>query len=184
MSRLYASMGLVPLVPYDVMGPCGKNSRHGVPCVTLRKLWDRSHIVSKQTYGTGPICASENTIRPVPCMSPICDPQTPQWVVKIRMNEMAHSIPAGMKWPIPFRPEWNDPFHSGRNEMTHSIPAGMKVSIPARMKWIISFRPEWNGHSVDANKKYASRRLKQICRLASWRCPSSGRWRERGLICK
>ena len=105
MSRLYASMGLVPLVPYDVMGPCGKNSRHGVPCVTLRKLWDRSHIVSKQTYGTGPICASENTIRPVPCMSPICDPQTPQWVVKIRMNEMAHSIPAGMKWPIPFRQE-------------------------------------------------------------------------------
>ena len=102
MSRLYASMGLVP---YDVMGPCGKHSRHGVPCVTLRKLWDRSHIVSKQTYGTGPICASENTIRPVPCMSPICDPQTPQWVVKIRMNEMAHSIPAGMKWPIPFRQE-------------------------------------------------------------------------------
>ena len=76
MSRLYASMGLVPLVPYDVMGPCGKNSRHGVPCVTLRKLWDRSHIVSKQTYGTGPICAYENTMGPVPCMSPICDPQT------------------------------------------------------------------------------------------------------------
>ena len=40
-----------------------------VPCVTLRKLWDRSHIVSKQTYGTGPICASENTMGPVPCMS-------------------------------------------------------------------------------------------------------------------
>ena len=66
MSRLYASMGLVPLVPYDVMGPCGKHSRHGVPCVTLRKLWDRSHIVSKQTYGTGPICASENNMGPFP----------------------------------------------------------------------------------------------------------------------
>ena len=44
--------------------------------MTLRKIWDWSHIVSKQTYGTGPICAYENTMGPVPCMSPICDPQT------------------------------------------------------------------------------------------------------------
>ena len=40
-----------------------------VPCVTLRKLWDRSHVASKQTYGISPICASENTMGPVPCMS-------------------------------------------------------------------------------------------------------------------
>ena len=32
------------------------------------------------------------------------------------LNEMVHSIPAGMKGP----------FHSGRNEIAHSIPAGMK----------------------------------------------------------
>ena len=81
MSRLYASMGLVPLVPYDVMGPCGKHSRHGVPCVTLRKLWDRSHIVlhSVQTdlwdrphmcfweqYGTGPMYVSKEAMGTVP----------------------------------------------------------------------------------------------------------------------
>ena len=44
-----------------------------VPCVTLRKLWDRSHVASKQTYGTSPICASENTMGPVPeeAMGPV-----------------------------------------------------------------------------------------------------------------
>ena len=72
-------------------------------------------------------------------------------------NGMTHFIPTGMEWPIsfwpewtaPFRPEWNGPFHSGWNGMDHFIPA--------RMEWPISFRPEWNVHSVDANKKYASR---------------------------
>ena len=42
---------------------------------------------------------------------------------------MEQFIPAGMKWVIPFRPEWNGPFHSGRNEMAHSIPAGMDLFI-------------------------------------------------------
>ena len=91
MSKLYASMGLVPLVPYDV---CPNRPMGQAPYVLLRTIWDRSHVCLQGSYGTGPIC----------------DPQTPRtggwgWVVKIRMNEMAHSIPAGMKWPIPFRPE-------------------------------------------------------------------------------
>ena len=73
----------------------------------------------------------------------------PEW------NDPIHSD-WNEKKAIPFRPEWNGPFRSGRNEMAHSIPAGMKCSIPAGMKWSISFRPEWNAHSVDANKKYAS----------------------------
>ena len=32
---------------------------------------------------------------------------------------MAHSIPVGMEWIIPFQLEWNEAFHSGQNEKTH-----------------------------------------------------------------
>ena len=59
------------------------------------------------------------------------------------------SILAGMEQPIPFWPEWNSPFHSGRNEMVHSIPAGMECNhfILARMKWTILAGMEWSFHS-------------------------------------
>ena len=30
------------------------------------------------------------------------------------------------------KPKWNGDFHSGQNKMVHSIPAGMKWSIPFR----------------------------------------------------
>ena len=40
-------------------------------------------------------------------------------------NEMDHFILAGMESAIPFRPEWNDPFHSDRSEQVHSGWNGM-----------------------------------------------------------
>ena len=74
-------------------------------------------------------------------------------------NKMVHSIPAGIKWPIPFwpewtsshQPEWNGSFHSGRgpfrpewNGPFHFDRNGMDHFIPAGMEWTNSFRPEWN----------------------------------------
>ena len=105
-----------------------------------------STIVSKQTYGIGPICASENTMGPVPCMSPrklwdrshMWSSDTQDWWVGLGGKNQN---------------EWNGPFHSGRNEMAHSIPARMKWPIlfrsewnaPFRSEWNAPFRPEWNG---------------------------------------
>ena len=40
-----------------------------VPCTTLGELWDRSHVKSKDHYGTSPIYAPENPMGPVPCTS-------------------------------------------------------------------------------------------------------------------
>ena len=59
------------------------------------------------------------------------------------------SILAGMEQPIPFWPEWNSPFHSGRNEMVHSIPAGVECNylIPVGMELTIPARMEWSFHS-------------------------------------
>ena len=88
---------------------------------------------------------------------------------------MKKAIPIRPEWTAPFWPEWNVPFHPGQNGMGHFNPAGikpsipdemkpsilnrMKHSIPDRMEWIISFRPEWNVHFIDANKKYATRKV-------------------------
>ena len=72
---------------------------------------------------------------------------------------MEQFIPARMKLVIPSQPEWNGPFRSGRNEMAHSILAGMDLFTPAGIEWsgLDYFIPvKKNGHSLDANKKYAS----------------------------
>ena len=89
-----------------------------------------------------------------------------EWTFHSGRNEMVHFIPAameqfipagmkwsGMKWTIPFRPEWtcslrsewNGSFHSGRNEMIHFILAGIDLFTLAGIEWPISFRSEWIG---------------------------------------
>ena len=68
---------------------------------------------------------------------------------------MVQFIPAGIKWAIPFRPEWIEPFHSGQNEMGHSISDGMKWSITFQLEWNGPFNSSWNEmvHSTPAGMK-------------------------------